>query len=165
MKRIIILAVLLLSAVSAFAQTGKSIYNKYSEEKNVSAVYISPSMFKMMGKLPDMEAGDEDFNITPFVKSLDGFYLIDSENMQVNDNLRKDAEKLVAGKEYELLMEAKDDGETVRFYADSKGGYVTSLVMISYEHDECTFLCMEGQILKDDLDKALENVNVKSGKK
>lgn len=158
MKRIIIVAALLLAAVSAFAQTGKSIYNKYSEEQDVSAVFISPSMFKMMGKLPDMEAADEDFNITPFVKSLEGFYLIDSENLKINDSLRKDAEKLVANKDFELMMEAKDDGETVRFYARSKDGFITSLIMISYEEDECTFLCLEGQIMKEDLDKALKNV-------
>lgn len=160
MKKIIVTAVLMLAALSVFAQTGKSIYNKYSEEKDVSAVYISPSMFKLMGKLPEMEAGDEDFNITPFVKSLDGFYLIDSENMKVNESLRKDAEKLVAGKEYELIMEAKEDGETVRFYSQSKDGYVSNLVMISYEHDECTFLSLEGQMLKEDLDKAIKNINV-----
>jgi len=161
MKRIITIAVFLLAALSAFAQTGKSIYNKYSEEKNVSAVYISPSMFKLMGKLPDMEAADEDFNITPFVKSLEGFYLIDSENMKVNDELKKDVEKFIAGKTYELLMEAKDDGETVRFYSHTKGEFVTSFVMISIEDDECTFMCLEGQMLKEDIDKAMTNINHK----
>jgi len=160
MKKIIVTAVLLLAAMSAFAQTGKSIYNKYSEEKDVSAVYISPAMFKLMGKLPEMDAADEDIDITPFVKSLDGFYLIDSENMKINASLRSDAEKLVSGKAYELLMEAKDDGETVRFYGDSKNEYITSLVMISYEHDACTFLCLEGRILKEDIGKALHNKNV-----
>jgi len=160
MKKIIVCAVLLLAAMSAFAQTGKSIYNKYSEEQDVSAVYISPAMFKLMGKLPEMDAADEDLDITPFVKSLEGFYLIDSENMKINESLRKDAEKLVSDKTYELLMEAKDDGETVRFYGQSKNEYITNLVMIAYEKDECTFLCLEGQMFRNDLEKALRNKKV-----
>ena len=58
MKRILLLAVLLLSALTASAQSGKSLYQKYSDAENVSAVYISPSMFKLIGKLPEIEIGD-----------------------------------------------------------------------------------------------------------
>ena len=47
MKRIIIIATLLLASISAFAQSGKSIYQKYSDAENVSAVYISSAMFRM----------------------------------------------------------------------------------------------------------------------
>ncbi|MCQ2183039.1 MAG: DUF4252 domain-containing protein [Bacteroidales bacterium] len=159
MKKIITTAVLLLAAISAFAQTGKSIYNKYSEEKDISAVYISPSMFKLIGRLPDMGGADKDINVTPFVKSLEGFYLLDSENVKVNENIKKDAEKMVSGKNYELLMEAKEDGKTVRFYARPEKEYYTSLVMIAYEEDECTFLCLEGQMLKEDIENSLKNKN------
>ena len=55
MKRIIILAALLLTTIASFAQNGKSIYQKYSEAEGVSAVYISPAMFKLIGKIPDQK--------------------------------------------------------------------------------------------------------------
>lgn len=55
MKRFIVMAVMLLMAVGASAQEGRNIYNRYSGGKGVSAVYISPSMFKLIGKLPDLE--------------------------------------------------------------------------------------------------------------
>ena len=46
MKRFILIALAALFGAGAFAQDGKSIYNKYSEAENVSAVYISPAMFR-----------------------------------------------------------------------------------------------------------------------
>ena len=72
MKHIIILAIMLLSFTTASAQEGKNIYNKYSGGKNVSAVYISPSMFKLIGQLPDLEietADGSSMNIAPLISS------------------------------------------------------------------------------------------------
>ena len=46
MKKIFAIAAAMLVTVSAFAQDGKSIYKKYSDAENVSAVYISPAMFR-----------------------------------------------------------------------------------------------------------------------
>jgi len=157
MKKIILTAVLMLAALSGFAQTGKSLYNKYSGKKDVSAVYISPLMFKLIGKLPELDAADDDVNITPFVKSLEGFYLIESENVAINEELKADVGRMIASKAFELLLEAKDDGETVRIYTCSNGDFITSFVMLSCESDECTFLCVDGQILKDEFDKAILN--------
>ena len=69
MKKIIIIAAAILMTASAFAQDGKSIYNKYSDEAGVSAVYISPAMFRLMGRLPDIEVTDgESFNLGAFVR-------------------------------------------------------------------------------------------------
>ena len=72
MKKLYMLAVLLLIAVGASAQEGRNIYNKYSGNKGVSAVYISPSMFKLIGKLPELqvEMGEgEMMDIAPLIRS------------------------------------------------------------------------------------------------
>ena len=81
MKKLIALAVVLLITVQGFAQDGKSIYNKYSGEEGVSAVYISKAMFKMMGKLPSVEINDSDVNLSKVVSSLDAFYLIEEQTL------------------------------------------------------------------------------------
>ena len=59
MKRIAAFAAaLFLLTTGAWAQDGKGIYNKYSDNEDVSAVYISSSMFKLMGnKVPNMDLG------------------------------------------------------------------------------------------------------------
>ena len=54
MKRIVLSIMAVLLPLAAFSQSGKSIYNKYSDCEGVSAVYISPAMFRMMGSLPSL---------------------------------------------------------------------------------------------------------------
>jgi len=155
MKKIAIIAASMLLSAVAFAQDGKQIYNKYSDERNVSAVYISPAMFKMIGKLPDMEIADDDINLTQTVNSLTGFYLIDSENLSVNGNLKRDVERFVKSGNYEMLMEVKDDGEKVNIYTIGKGDELTSLVFLASESDECTFISLEGKMSRAQVEKIL----------
>lgn len=155
MKKIFIVAAMMLLAVTTFAQNGKSIYNKYSDAENVSAVYISPAMFRMIGKLPDMEVNDENVNLTPIIRSLTGLYLINSDNPAINADIRKDVETFVKSGSYEVLMEAKDGGETMRIYVVSKAGMVKSFVLLAYEKNECTFICLDGELPQKQLEDLL----------
>lgn len=150
-----ILAAMVLLSASAFAQDGKSIYRKYSESKGVSAVYISPAMFRMMGRIPEMDLGEKDVNVTSAVKQLSGFYLLNSENPSINDNIRRDAERFVDSGRYELLMEVKDEGEVVRIFTCGDDEIITSFVFIASESDECTFICMDGRISREQIERLL----------
>ena len=157
MKKTIVIAAMLLLSLTGFAQTAKSIYNKFSEAENVSTVYISPAMFKLMGSIPAFELGDEDVNLTPIINSLEGMYIISSENQAVNREMRKESEKFVSKGEYELLMEAKDSGEIARIYVVTSADMVLSFVMISSEPGECTVICIDGKIAKTDIEKLLSS--------
>ena len=155
MKKIIVIAVMLLSAIVAFAQDGKSIYQKYSDEKDVSAVYISPAMFRLIGKVPDLKVENSDINLGPIIKSLSGLYIINSENPKVNDTLKGEVDRLVNAGRYEMLMEAKDSGETVRMYTLGTETVVNSFVMVSVDGDETSFICLDGKMNREDLEKLL----------
>lgn len=153
MKRIIAAILLMTISTSVFAQqSGKSIYNKYSNQQGVSAVYISPSMFRMIGKIPDLEMMGDEFNLAPVIRTLTGFYLIDSENKDINNSIQKDAEQLVGNGIYELLMEVKDDGETVRIYVVGRGDEITSFILIASGAGECTFICVDGRMSRGQLE-------------
>lgn len=155
MKKIIVIAVMLLSAIGAFAQDGKSIYQKYSDEEGVSAVYISPAMFRLIGKVPDLKVEDADVNLGPIIKSLSGLYIINSENPNVNATLKGEVDRLVKAGRYEMLMEAKDSGETVRMYTLGTESIVNSFVMVSVDGEETSFICLDGKMNRDDLEKLL----------
>lgn len=165
MKKTITILAAMLIAAAAFAQSGKTIYNKYSDEKKVSAVYISPSMFKMIGRLPEIDIPGKDLDIAPVVKELSGLYMLESENLKVNKELKEDAERFIRNGNYEMILEAKDDGETVRIYTCGDATTITSLVMTSYEADEYVFLCLEGKIMRDDLDSLMAASMSKKKKK
>ena len=157
MKKLFIIAATLLLGIFAHAQDGKSIYNKFSDEEGVSAVYISPSMFKLIGKLPEIEIGDngEKVDITPIVKTLKGFYLLSTENTRVVDRMNSDVKRLLGSSDYELMMEAKDNGETVRIYTDGDDSIIRSLVMMAMDGMKATFISMDGLINREALEKML----------
>ena len=156
MKKIFLTAAFILVALSASAQDVNSIYKKYSDASDVSSVFISPAMFKLMGKLPDVQIDESEVNFSNVVKSMRGMYVIDSENASVNADLRKDVEKLVNSGRYELLMEAKDHGEKFNIYIVPKGENVSSFVLFANEEDECTFICIDGDIPMKELQKMLD---------
>ncbi len=139
-------------SVAMFAQSGKSIYKKYSDCEKVSAVYISPAMFRLIGQIPDLEVEDESINLTPIIKSLKGLYLINSENPDIRESVIKDVERFVDSDDYELLMEAKEEGEIVRIYTVGNEQTVKGFVMLALEATELTFICIDGEMARDDLD-------------
>ena len=157
MKKLFTIAAVLLLGTLAHAQDSKTIYNKFSDEKGVSAVYISPSMFKMIGKLPEIEIGDngEKVDITPIVNTLKGFYLLNSSDDGIVRRLNNDVKGLLDKGSFELMMEAKNDGETIRIYTDGDDSIIRSLVMMAMDGMKATFISMDGLINREALEKAI----------
>mgnify|MGYP002627430641 CR=1 FL=1 len=155
MKRIIIIAALLLSTLAASAQDGRSIYRKYSGAEGVTAVYISPAMFRLIGKIPDINVDGGSVNLAPLIQSLSGLYLIESENRKVNAELRADADALVGSGKYEPLMEVRESSQTVQMFTVGTEEVITGFVMISDEEDETVFICLDGRMKRADLETLL----------
>lgn len=153
MKKIITAAVSILLTFTLSAQEGRSIYNRYSDAENVSAVYISPAMFRIMGKLPEMNLSGNDVPFSSIVKSLNGFYLIESKNSSTNASLKADAEKMIRSGRYELLMEARDNGQTVHIYISGDEQTVDGLVMFVDEKDSVAFINIDGNMSRAKLEK------------
>jgi hypothetical protein len=146
MKKILAIAALLLGFVSAYAQNGKSIYMKYSDAENVSAVYVSPAMFRLIGKIPEIQANNGEVDLTPVIRGLSGLYIINSENLGINDSLYKDVSRFIDSGKYEMLMEVKDNGEIMHMYTCGDEKVVTSFVMLAKDGDELTFICLDGKL-------------------
>ena len=150
---------MLLIAVGAFAQEGKRLYNKYSDQEGVSAVYISPAMFKLMGQLPDINVETADgkkMDMAPLVRSFSGFYMLSFEKKSAaSAELYKEVTSLVNKGNFELLMEVKDDGSTIRMYTLGDEKVVSSFVCIINEEDETMFFSLEGSMNRSDVEKLI----------
>ena len=154
MKKILLIAALLLLSLATFAQSGKAFYRKYSNEPGVSAVYISPFMFKMIGALP-METSSGDVDLAPIIKNLSGMYILDSENPEVSKKLNREIDKVLSAGNFELMMEAKDDGDIVQMYTDGDVDTVTSFILVSIEPDEFTIIWIDGKMAREELENLL----------
>ena len=152
MKKLYILVAMLLASITALAQDGRSLYNKYSDYDNVEAVYISPAMFRLIGKIPDVEMNDESVNLGPIIKSLSGLYILSIKEDSIAQDLADDVNRFIKKGQYELLMEAKDNGEVTRMYTVGDDFTVNSFVMLAREGDEVNFICIDGNIPRDQLE-------------
>ena len=138
MKRIIIILAALLLSISAFAQNGKSIYQKYSDADGVTAVYISPAMFRLIGTIPDLEVGDDKVNISPLIQALTGFYVLSSENPDINCKLRADAERFI---------NTMGNERTINGFA-----------MLAAEAAEVTFISLDGEMPRKEFEALIAKV-------
>ena len=158
MKRIAtFVAAMFLLTAGAWAQDGKGIYNKYSDNEEVSAVYISSSMFKLMGnKMPNMDLGEgSSMNLGSIIKNLNSMYLLDCEDPDLCKEIKSDVSKFITKYDFELLMEIKDKGEVVRIYTTGNEKTVTQFIMTASEYDAFTFICLDGTMSRADLEKAI----------
>ena len=158
MKRIYAIAIMLLITVGAYAQSGKTIYNKYSDSMGVSAVYISPTMFRIIGQLPDLDVETSDgekINVAPLVRSFDGFYLLSVSDKSKAAELKQEAQSMIKSGRFEMLMEAKDSGSTVRIYTVGDDKTISSLVLLAQEGDSVQFICLEGSINRNDFENLI----------
>ena len=150
---------MLLIAVGAFAQEGKRLYNKYSDQEGVSAVYISPAMFKLMGQLPDINVETADgkkMDMAPLVRSFSGFYMLSFEKKSAaSAELYKEVTSMVNKGNFELLMEVKDDGSTIRMYTLGDEKVVSSFVCIVNEEDGMMFFSLEGSMNRSDVEQLI----------
>lgn len=161
MKKILVLIAAILLSTGLYAQNARAIYNKYSNEKGISAVYISPSMFKLIGAIPNLEVPVDDkekVDISPLVKSLSGFYLLSTEDRALADKISSEAERYIRSGKFELMMEAKEDGEAVRIYTVSDKDIITGLVMTAKDGEEMSFICLDGIMNKKDLEGLIAKV-------
>ena len=152
MKKLYILLVMLLASVAAIAQDGRSLYNKYSDYDDVEAVYISPAMFRLMGKIPDIEMEGENVNFAPIIKTLTGLYILNITQEDIAADLAEDVKRFIQKGQYELLMEAKDSGEVMRLYTVGNDQIVNSLVMLARQASETSFICIDGTMPRDQLE-------------
>lgn len=155
MKRIAILIVAILTAISVSAQDYKSIYQKYSDDDRVTAVYISPAMFKLIGKLPEVKIEETGVDLSPMIKSMTGFYMLETEDKDLADKIFKEVSKVVSGHSFETLMQVKDKGQKLNIFSLGDDEFLKSLLLTSYEDGETVFIGIDGLMKRTDVENAV----------
>lgn len=156
MKRLAIIIMLLAAAaMTAAAQDGKEIYNRYSGQKGVSSVYISPAMFKMMKNLPEVSIESEEVDFGSIIKTFNGMYILDIENSEMAGALSDEVIRMAETGRYELMMEAADGSEKVRIYIVSKGDIVTDFLMLAQEEGSASVISISAEMPFSELQKLI----------
>ncbi|AUC81033.1 DUF4252 domain-containing protein [Lacinutrix sp. Bg11-31] len=112
-KSIIVFAfAILLMPLTAMAQS--DIFDKYSDNDNVTYASIKPKMFQMLAKINVQTDDKEAQEFMDMVKSITSFKTLATDDKAVAGDIAKWVKSRSSS--LEELMEIKDDGVVVRFY-------------------------------------------------
>lgn len=159
MRRAILTIIISLVAFTAFGQDYKTIYQKYSDDNRVTAVYISPAMFKMIGKLPEVRIEDNGLDLAPMIKSMTGFYMLQTEDSSLAEKISKDVTRIVGGAKFETLMEIKDKGQKVNILSLGDDQFLKSLLLTVFDSGESMFIGIDGLMNRADVENAVATVS------
>lgn len=131
---------------------GSDMFEKLSNMDDVTTVYVSKSLLRMM---PDIDTGGA--NIKGLANKLDQVEIYTTNgNKEANKLARKEVEALTKSKTYETLMKVKDGGDNITFYAHKEKEHFKDLIMFINEPDECTIIRIMGTFTAEDIQKVMD---------
>lgn len=174
-KRLIVFVMaIMLVPLTGVAQ--KNIFDKYSDDPNVTYVNIKPKMFQMIAKV-GVDTGDPEAKaFMDMVKSITSFKTIVTDNKDISSDISKWVKSRSSS--LEELMEVKDDGTEVKFYVKEGRDedhvkelliFVNGLdeklsnVQIDDRKIETVVVSFTGDIDLNEISKLTEKMNIPAG--
>ena len=149
---------------------GNYVYNRWCDQPDVSATYISPDMFGMMKRLPEINILGRQVDLSGIIPELKGLYLLDfarysaerpwltySRNSS-SEGLRRDIRDFLDENHYTTWMDMRQDGMYTRLFIASDGTTVSGFVLVNLddEFDYGRFVCLEGRFPQKEFEKILK---------
>lgn len=147
-RKTILCAMLTLVGIAANAQVKE--FERYSNAKNMTYVYISSYMLNLAGKAaaPSMPG----VNTKALMGKLSGIQIISSDDPKASARLKSNTQAFVGNERYELLMQVDEDSEKVRIYY-RKSKHQSVVVMMSDKDGEVSVIVFSGSFTLDDVMK------------
>ena len=83
--------------------------------------------------------------------------MLDISNAATISAINQDVASMTSKGKYELMMEVKDEGETLRIYTSGNEKIIQSFVFIGSDEDSVQFICIDGEMKRSDIEKIIAN--------
>jgi hypothetical protein len=138
----------LLCTKAGFAQD--KLFEKYADMDNVTSIYISRAMFRMMPEVKGV-------NLASLIKKMESLQLINCEKAEQISLMRKDFSQL-SGR-MEELMRIRNGKTCVTFYSGMKGDRVKELLMLADADSSFTVIQLTGNFTLKDIQELTDKVS------
>ena len=116
MKKNIIIALVAVLPLMGFSQ---SMFDKYEDLDNVSAVVVNESMFKLLSKI-NVEVDDKEAqDFMDIAQNLKNLKVFITEDKKVSADMQTTMDKYLKSSSLQELMRVKDKDANVKFYIKS----------------------------------------------
>jgi len=130
MKKIILILAIVLVSQSNYGQ--KSVFDKFENQKDVTSMIVTKSMFKLMSKI-DLSSNDpEAKNYLNMVENLENIKIFTTDNAATASEMKNTVDSyLKSSTALTELMRVNDDGKNIRFYVKEgkNENFVSELLM------------------------------------
>ena len=138
----ILIALCLLCTSVGFAQN--KLFDKYADMDDVTSVYISKAMFRMMPQIDNFGV-----NLMNMKGKIESLQLVTTEKPEKMAQMKKDFLQSITANHQEL-MRVKDGKSRVNFYSNTQGDLIKELLMLVNDEDSFTVIQLIGNFtLKD----------------
>lgn len=151
MKKSVFIGILLFAYIAGiYGQS--SMYDKFSNHKDITSVYVSKALLSM---IPDIST--KGANLEGLSKKLDQIEIYTGNTEVAIKLMKSEFESIKKNKAYEVLMQVKDGDEEVFFYAQ-KGANdkFKDLIMFTSELSECTIIHIVGNFTAEDIQGVMD---------
>lgn len=147
MKKIALFIFLAFATMQSQAQSN-ALFNKLSNDKEVSTVFISKALLSM---IPNIDNGGTD--IKSISNKLSQIEIYTTENNKAIGYIKKEMAALSKNKRYERLMQVKEKDQNVVFLAEQDGNNFKDLIMFVDNENEYTVIRLMGTFTPEDIQK------------
>ena len=149
--KIILCVAMMVLSLQANAQVKE--FEKYADTKNVTYVYISKFMLRMVGK--GSSPSVPGVNTQSIMNKLNGIQIISTEENSAAARLKAETQSIIKQGKYELLLQVDEDDEKVHIY-HREGKQQSVVVMLSDDDGEVSVIVFSGTFTLEDVMKMTE---------
>lgn len=152
-KYLIITLLCLTCTQFSFAQNSNKLFDKYADMDNVTSVYISKAMFKMM---PTMETAG--LNLVNMKGKVESLQVLTTQRKDLTTKMRDEFSHLVT-KQHSELMRVRDGKTKATFYAIMQGDLVKDMVMLADTDEGFTVIQLLGNFTLQDIQEITKKMD------
>ena len=153
MKRIVIIIMMAVTCAHVSAQ--KDLFEKFEDAKNVESVYISKTMFDLIGsglgsKLVGVKSM-EDFLIRDKLSKIDHLYILSSKDSKMATTLADAFTQYYKEEKFEELMRMKDNGKKTIIYMRQQKNKMSEFGLFGTDDGETRIISIVGTLTINDI--------------
>lgn len=158
MKKIILVVITALFALTVSADDVDQLLDKYKKYPKAEYLHVPKIMMKMglAFSKDDMDKGTE--NIASKISSMSILDLEDC-NRDVRDSFMKEINRLQQSG-YEPLVKVNNGNQKVSILLRQGGNHIKEILIVNSETDGCQLIQFKGKIRQEDIEKLINNSRI-----
>ena len=158
MKKLFIAFVLLFACLSGKAQTIENIFNAFKNKPGVEFMPVNKEMLQMATSMAAQKSDSlETAKATELIKNVETINILSLDEAAID--VKRDFLDMVKDinlKNYEQIMDVKDDDEQITIYGKTENDSIKELVIIMSESDDPGLIHIVGDIQLEDIGKIIK---------